>query len=162
MDSQFPEQIQPEEVEASRLQKFIESPWMDRYGMFAAWLFFWQTLLSAVSCCFGFFGFGWPFDAYMNLVFCCNYFWVFASFLFLFFWMPAPPVTSFILGIFCYFVGFGTFIGVYWPAMAAAPLSILYKVGSFFFLSGSALLMHGTWPGCERRTLTSAVGASFW
>lgn len=143
-------------------QKFIESPWMDRYGMFAAWLFFWQTLLSAISCCFGFAGFGWPFDALMNIVFCCNYVWVFASFLYLFCWMPEPPVTSFIVGVFFYFAGFGTFIGVYWPAVAASTVGILYKLGSLFFVLGSAFLMHGTWPGCKRRILASAGGASFW
>lgn len=162
MDSQFPAKVEFEEAEPSMTQKFIASIWMDRYGMFAAWLFFWQTLLSAVSCCFAFAGFGWPFDAPMNLVFCCNYVWVFASFLYIFFCMEEPPVISFILGIFCYMVGFGTFIGVYWPAAAAPAVGILYKLGSFFFLAGSTLLMHGTWPGCKRRTLASSAGASFW
>jgi hypothetical protein len=143
------------------IQEFIASIWMDRYGMFAAWLFFWQTLLSAVSCCFAFVGFGWPIDAPMNFVFCFNYVWVFASFLYIFFCMEEPPVNSFILGIFCYFVGFGTFMGVYWPA-AHPAVGILYKLGSFFFRAGSTLLMRGTWPGCKRRTLTSSAGASFW
>jgi hypothetical protein len=152
-----------EEEEESMMQKFITSIWMDRYGMFAAWLFFWQTLLSAVSSCFALAGFAWEVDALMNFVFCINYVWVFASFLYIFYCMDEPPVTSFIVGIFFYFLGFGTFIGVYWQwAAAAAAVGVLFKLGSFFFLAGSTLLMHGTWPGCKRRTLTSSAGASFW
>lgn len=125
--------------------------------MYSAWVFFLMTLLSCLSHAFA-----WSFGAWMNVVFNFNYVGIFLSFLYLFIWMPQTPVSTYILGIFWYFAGFGVFLGVYWPGTAASTVVNLYKLGSFFFLFGSMSLMHACWPGGHIKTLASAQGSPFW
>lgn len=152
---------------ASAHRSFVSSVWMDRFGMFGAWVCFMQTLLQTVSAllvtCSLLDG-----GANAALNFTCNsvYAVLYASFLYCYVWMAQRPARSYMLGVSLYFVGYLGFAGMYWPGTSAAFAGTLYALGAGLFLLGSVALLVATKPciaaGGFSPRLESLPAALFW
>jgi len=140
---------------------FLGSIWMERYGMLCAWICFGQTLFQLISSLLQ-----WQGNIHLNIV--CNlvYSCLYASFLYFYVWMTQRPKWTYVVGVALYFLGYVTFVAVYWPALPSEVVSVLYSLGSGLFLAGSISLTIATCPvwtdlGFSPR-LKSPLAALFW
>eukprot|EP00930_Biecheleria_cincta_P103962 TRINITY_DN96076_c0_g1_i1.p1 TRINITY_DN96076_c0_g1~~TRINITY_DN96076_c0_g1_i1.p1 ORF type:complete len:287 (-),score=34.84 TRINITY_DN96076_c0_g1_i1:35-895(-) len=125
-------------------ERFIHSHHMDRYVMFVAWFCFWQTLLQLSSCVFA--------DAFYDGDLMANvaYTLFYASFLLIYLAMePAQlPSSTYIAGIALYTAGYTSF--ALWAHFSSTDDTevawVLYNVGAWCFVIGSAALIYGLMP----------------
>merc|ERR1712107_739072 len=71
---------------------FVRSIWMNRYAMLVAWICFWHTALQFTSACLHL-----QVDTILNLVCNTSFFFMYASFLYLFAWMGLRPTCTYML-----------------------------------------------------------------
>jgi len=129
--------------------------------MLCAWMCFCQTLFQLISSLLQ-----WQGNIGLNIV--CNlvYTCLYASFLYFYVWMTQRPKWTYVAGVALYFLGYATFVAVYWPGLPSEVVSALYILGSGLFLAGSISLTVATCPvwtdlGFSPQ-LRSPLAALFW
>lgn len=141
---------------ASRFRRYLTSVHQDRLTMFAAWLFFIQTVIQLVLELWGptvqhpslIFNKMW-----LNLVFNIVYTLFYLGFLVTYAFMENPPTPAYILGVAFFFLGYAAFAVIYaWAFFDNIKESaqwyspIVYHEGAWAFQLGSILLTWATRP----------------
>jgi len=124
--------------------------WIARWGVFCAWIFFYQTLAALVMASFQITG---NTTCVVQLVFQVVYTCTYTSFLGVYSRMRVMPPLDYVLGVVLYTLGYACFVALYAVVLvmedaedAAMASSGLYLAGSLLFLAGSAVLVRATVP----------------
>lgn len=122
------------------LARLVASVHMDRFTMFASWLFFVQTALQLASNLHG-----WSANAHLNLAFNVVYSLFYLAFLLSY--VVQPPARCYIAGVALYFFGYVLFAVLFAFVCAGMDYHCAwYHAGSWCFLTGSLSLLWATRP----------------
>lgn len=129
-----------ETVRASKALIFVHSVWMDRLGMLGAWIFALQT-----SCQLWAHVTRSSLGSQLNLAFNAVYTLFYGSFMVAYSTQEPRhrPRASYQIGVGLYTLGYGIFT-VYFAPVLKAWNSKLFHLGSWLFLTGSAVLIYAT------------------
>lgn len=126
------------------------SVWIARWGVFCAWIFFFQTLIALTM---GVLQVTEEYASIMQCAFQAVYTSTYMSFLLIYARMSTKPPLDYVLGVALYTVGYACFLGLYVVVLAVDDAEVvaqisgnLYLSGSLFFLVGSISLVHATFP----------------
>jgi len=138
-----------------RQEKFTDSVWMDRYGVWCGWAFFILTAAQLVSVVTE-----WKGNARLNQM--GNFFFslCYMAFLAVYCFTTNKPPWKYALGVLLYTVGYIVFAAIY--SEAPEP-EALYHLGSWLFLIGSVFLMSATYPSKLKHYAPHLIEAElFW
>lgn len=121
-----------------------------RWGVFCAWIFFWQTLSALIMASLQTTG---DAPSMVQCFFQAVYTATYASFLVIYTQMRVMPPLDYVAGVFLYTIGYACFLVLYALSLAmeasdevAQTSQYLYVAGSLLFLAGSAVLVRATMP----------------
>jgi hypothetical protein len=126
------------------------SVWIARWGVFCAWVFFFQTSIALIMATLQ------VTDEYVYILQCffqAVYTSTYTSFLLIYARMATKPPWDYVMGVLLYTLGYACFLALYVMILVVEDAEVIteasgkiYLSGSLFFLVGSLSLVRATLP----------------